>query len=245
MTTRWNLWAALILLGLSAPLNAAQTTVATRAAPAAGIDEAAERSAIDAAVALIGSGKPAQALPILDKLIAARERAYAGDTRMIFNSRSTAEGVVYGGLAVQQKRDSLIDGDNWSLAYFLKGFALIDLNRPAEAKAQYDKALALAPMNSHYLGEIAEWHKNNKDFPAALDMFAKARDAADLSPPEAKVFDGTRALRGMAFVLIEQGKLDEAEARLNDALKMDPNDAKAKNELQYIADRRAQIRKGT
>ncbi|TMJ16597.1 MAG: tetratricopeptide repeat protein [Alphaproteobacteria bacterium] len=244
MTTRWKLWPALILLGLLAPLQAAQSQVATQAGPVAGIDQAAESKAIDAASAFITSGKPAEAISILDKLIADRERVHGSDTRLIFNSRSTAEAIVYSGLAVQQKRDSVVYGENWSLAYFLKGFALIDLNRPAEAKPMYDKALALSPMNSHYLGELAEWHKNNKDFPAALDMFARALDAAEFSPDEAKVFDGTRALRGMAFILIEQGKLDEAEKRLNEALKMDPNDAKAKGELQYIADRRAQLRKG-
>jgi tetratricopeptide (TPR) repeat protein len=241
---RLNLWAALMLLGLSAPLHAAQS-VAAQPAPVAAIDEAAERNAIDAAVTFIGNGKPAEALPILDGLLAARERAHAGDKRMIFNSRSTAEAVLYAGIAAQQKRDAVVNGDNWSLAFFLKGFALIDLNRPAEAKAMYDKALALAPMNSHYLGELAEWHKNDKNLPAALDTFARALEAADFSPPEAKVFDQTRALRGLAFILIDQGKLDEAEARLKQALKLDPGDAKAKSELEYIADRRAELRKGT
>src|SRR5205085_6909649 len=200
MTTRWKLWPALILLGLLAPLQAAQSQVATQAGPVAGIDQAAESKASDAASAFITSGKPAEAISILDKLIADRERVHGSDTRLIFNSRSTAEAIVYSGLAVQQKRDSVVYGENWSLAYFLKGFALIDLNRPAEAKPMYDKALALSPMNSHYLGELAEWHKNNKDFPAALDMFARALDAAEFSPDEAKVFDGTRALRGMAFI---------------------------------------------
>jgi tetratricopeptide (TPR) repeat protein len=243
MTTRWNLWAALLLLGLSAPLQAAQS-VAAQPAPVAGIDEAAERKAIDSAVTLIGNGKPAEALPILDTLLTARERAHAGDKRMIFNSRSPVEAVLYAGIAAQQKRDAVVNGENWSLAFFLKGFALIDLNRPAEAKAMYDKAIALSPMNSHYLGELAEWQKNDKDLPAALDTFSRAFDAADFSPADAKVFDQTRALRGMAFILIEQGKLDEAEVRLTQSLTLDPGDAKAKSELKYIEERRAELRKG-
>lgn len=41
--------------------------------------------------------------------------------------------------------------------------------------------------------------------------------------------------RGRGFALTELGRLDEAEAAYNEALKIDPNDDRAKHELEYIA----------
>lgn len=241
---RLHSWTALLLLGFVAPLHAPAAAM-TQAAPAAtAIDEEAERRQIDEALALIRDGKPAEAITLLDPLIAAREQAYASEKRIIFTSRSMAEMILYMGMAAQQKRAAIVVSEGWSLAVFLKGFALVDLHRNDEAKAMYDKAVAMAPMNSHYLGELAEWHKNRKDWKAAHDDFAQALAASEFSPDDSKTFDKRRALRGLGFVLIEQGKLDEAEARLREALALDPNDENAKNELQYIEEQRAMARKG-
>jgi Flp pilus assembly protein TadD len=47
-----------------------------------------------------------------------------------------------------------------------------------------------------------------------------------------------RALRGKGFVLVELGKLDEAEAMYRRCLAIDPADTKAANELRYVQSRR-------
>jgi Flp pilus assembly protein TadD len=56
------------------------------------------------------------------------------------------------------------------------------------------------------------------------------------------VTDLTRAWRGKAYCLVEQGHLDEAEQLYHKCLELDPNDSKAKNELKYIASKRRQAR---
>jgi Flp pilus assembly protein TadD len=45
-------------------------------------------------------------------------------------------------------------------------------------------------------------------------------------------------MRGMGFVLIERGGLDEAEALFRDCLKLNPDDDHAKKELAYITEQR-------
>ena len=72
-------------------------------------------------------------------------------------------------------------------------------------------------------------------------MYATCRtalDAAKLDPDHADRETGN-AWRCMGYALIEQGRYDEAEALYRACLKLDPGDAKAKNELAYIAGQRA------
>jgi hypothetical protein len=49
------------------------------------------------------------------------------------------------------------------------------------------------------------------------------------------------ALGGERYAVTEWHRLDGAEARDDQALKLDPNDRKSKNELQYIAQLREKL----
>lgn len=189
---------------------------------------------IDRATALIKQGKATEAVSILDEVIAAEEASHKGEIRMTFAARSMTEALLYSGMAATQKKSAIVLNDTWALGYFLKGFALVDLNRGDEAKTWFDKAIALAPMNAQFLAERGEWHKNRKDWGSAYADFESASTAAEFSPDDVKTIEKGRALRGMAFVRIEQGELREAEKLLKQALKLDPKDAGARNELEYI-----------
>jgi tetratricopeptide (TPR) repeat protein len=229
-----------MILALAA---AAQTPAAVVQPPQAGqtaeAPESADSKLIDTAYGFISSGKPEQAMPVLDGVISRMTTHYAREKRQIYTPRTTTESLYYMGLAASQKKSAIAIDPAWSMALFLKGFALIDLNRPDEAKPLFDKAIAMAPMNSHYLGERGEWFKSRHDWPKAYADFSLAEEAAEFSPDDMKSFDKRRAWRGMAFVLVEQGKLDQAEALLRKALAMDPNDDHAKKELDYIQSARA------
>ena len=192
-----------------------------------------DRGQIDRAFDLIQAQRPADAIPVLEGVISRAEAQYAGEKRQIYSSRSLPETLYYSGLSASAKTDLVIIDETWSLALFFKGYALIDLNRPDEAKPYFDRAIAMAPMNSHYLGERAEWYKSRKDWPNAYSEFERA--AAELIfRLVIEPFDKRRAWRGMAYARIEQGKLDEAETLLRRCLAMDPNDAGAQHELDYI-----------
>ena len=70
-------------------------------------------------------------------------------------------------------------------------------------------------------------------------MFKRAENAAEFSPESAKAFDKGRALRGEGYALVELGKLDDGETTYLAALKLDPNDKKSQNELEYIRQQKA------
>ena len=178
-----------------------------------------------------------------EALIAAYEKDYAGEKRQIFSARTQTESLMYMTQAAAARTSSIALDDGWSTAWFLKGFALIDLNRSDEAGPALERAVALAPLNAQFLAELAEWHKSRRQWDKALDLFNRADAAAAYSPDSVKAFEQGRALRGIGFVQIELGKLDEAEAMFNRALALDPNDAKAKGELDYIRDQRAKLPK--
>jgi len=142
-------------------------------------------------------------------------------------------------MAAQAKRRALVLGEPACYSFFLKGYALIDLERPDEARPWLERAVAMGPSNAQFLGELAEWYKSHRQWEKARELFQKAVDASPLSPENRQVFDRTRGLRGLAFILIEEHKLDEAEKLYRECLRLDPNDERSKRQLQAIAEHRA------
>jgi tetratricopeptide (TPR) repeat protein len=174
-----------------------------------------------------------------DPVIAGQERRRANDKRRTYCARSAPESLFYLFDSAKEKNGAVVLPQSSCYSIFLKGFALIDLNRSDEAKAYLERAVAMAPSNSHFLGELGEWYKNRHDLDQAWTYFKRALDASEMSPPERKTFDKTRALRGEGWILVERGKLDEAEQLYRRCLELNPDDSHAKAELDYIAQQRA------
>jgi tetratricopeptide (TPR) repeat protein len=246
MTPIVQMLAALSLAG-PAPAAAppAKTSATDKAEAAQSVRIPKQDDRFDRIADLISGRKPAEAIAVLDRIIADQEKANRGEVRQVYCARSTTESLLYAGMGAKAGKSVVVLGPDWSMAIFLKGFALIDLNRSDEAKPWFEKAIAMSPMNAQFLGELGEWYKNRRDWAQAYALFERARGAASFSPPDMKDHDERRGMRGMGFVLIEQGRLDEAEALFRKCLEMDPDDAGAKQELQYIAEQRAKAPRTT
>ena len=192
------------------------------------------RDQLVTAMGLIKAGRSAEAILVFDQIIVAEVGRNRNEKRVIYSARSVTEAILYAGLSASHKQSAAILDGTWSAALFGKGFALIDLNRPGDAKTYLDKAIALAPMNAQYLAERGEWFKSRKDWANAYIDFQSAATAANFSPEQAKSFEQRRAWRGMAYARTEQGKLEEARGLLEQCLKLETNDAACQHELNYV-----------
>lgn len=172
-------------------------------------------------------------------MVAAEEKGRVGP-QLYYSAGTLTEAILYAGMAATQKKNGIVTDGSRALAWFLKAFALVDLNRGDEALPALNQALALAPMNAQYLAERAEWYKARHRWDDAFRDFESASSAAELAPDDRKATFKGRALRGMAFVKVEQGDLGAAEKYLKQALKLNPADERARTDLADVGQRRLQ-----
>jgi tetratricopeptide (TPR) repeat protein len=231
---RWTCIALAILVGI--PIHAAQQ-----------LSESEIGKLFDKGKRVLIQGKPDTAInQYFDPIIASYERQYANEKRTIYVTHSMGETILYMGLssAVNEKSGSkngaIAIQNLWTDALELKGYALVELNRPDEAKPVLNRAIELSPFYPLPAAELGNIYQIEKNWPAALDAYGKAEMGANLMDDgEAKTKFLTRAWRGQAYVLTEQGKLDDSEALYRKCLELNPNDGNAKGELEYIASLRA------
>ncbi|WP_141237062.1 tetratricopeptide repeat protein [Sphingopyxis sp. GW247-27LB] len=130
-------------------------------------------------------------------------------------------------------------------AYFLKGFALIDLGRRDDALPNLEAAVAMDPDNNHYANELGEWYKAGRQWEKSLEIFTRASETNDLSldfmEDKAAVQRirnnrRCRSYRGIAFNQSELRHWDEARAALDKCLAIVPGDEASLQELNYIAE---------
>jgi tetratricopeptide (TPR) repeat protein len=132
------------------------------------------------------------------------------------------------------KKNAIVLSSTWASAYFLKGYALQDLGRIAEAKAALKLALELSPWSSLYLSELGSVYKLEKNWREAKKAFEMAEEHAALAPDDLKAAELGLARRGLGYVLVELGQLDAAEKKYQECLKDNPKDTKAAAELEYV-----------
>jgi tetratricopeptide (TPR) repeat protein len=141
--------------------------------------------------------------------------------------------------AAVDKNNAIALTSTWSDAYFMKAYALQDLRRLNDANATLQRALKLSPLNSQYLAELGEIYALEKDWPKAMNAFKEAEDNANLAPDVSRADELARARRGQGYFLVELRKLDEAEEKYQQCIAANPNDSKAKAELDYVREQKA------
>jgi len=194
---------------------------------------------------LLKVGRTAEAIgSYFDKVIASFEVKYSKSDKTIFCARTAEETLFYLALAASDHKDAAVFSSTWADAYYLKAYGLIDLQRVAEARDFLGRALALSPQNAQYMAELAHVYGYEKNWSRALELYKAAAEAAEItSPAEVRTAELARAWRGMGYVYVELGRLDEAEAMYEKCLEADPNDRTASSELQYVNSLRAKQNK--
>jgi len=96
----------------------------------------------------------------------------------------------------------------------------------------------MRPAQRQYWAELTFAYQATKAWPEMLDAGRRAAIlATEAEEPDRTTFL-CKAWHSMAYAQIELGQWDEASEWLNKCLALDPGNAKAKNELEYIARRR-------
>jgi tetratricopeptide (TPR) repeat protein len=204
-------------------------------ASAATPDDDAQAAVLLKARAALDAKRPAETIEYADQIIAHYERAHPPKKGRVYCARSQREVLFYMLTATKNGENAVAIGPTWVGAYYLKAFALVELGNVTAARDALERARILSPQNSQLLSELAYVHQISGDHANAFAMFLAAEEAAEFSPDDGEVADATRALRGQGFILTDNGHLDEAEAKYRKCLELNPDDADAKRELDYIA----------
>jgi len=190
------------------------------------------------------AGKQQDAVENFDKVIAMYEKAYRNGQVRVFSARSEPEAKQYLAEAASAKTTAKVVAGTWAYAYYMKGYALVELGRFSDAKASLQQAINLAPHNSQFLSELGATYQREKNWPLSLNAFESAEtQAREFTPIEQKTAELSRALRGQADVYVEQNQLDKAEALYRKCLELDASDTKAANKLLSIRAQRAKVTK--
>ncbi len=226
-------WMAVLVFAVSTSGWAAEE------APAS-VDDARFGQLLDAGTQLVVSGQPAEGIADFDQVIAGYEQAYREEGTKYYCARGSTESLAYLLEAANAKTSARVVSVNWAYAYYMKAYSLVELGRLAEAKEVLNRAIALSPHNSQFLSELGNLYQRDKNWPKALETFQAAASAAQgFSPPDRKNAELGLAWRGIGYVYVEQGRLDEAEQMYLQCLELDASDSKAVNELRYIQGLRA------
>lgn len=120
-------------------------------------------------------------------------------------------------------------------AHYYLGFLYVKLKQFDRAIQYLDRGSALEPTNPKFVIEKAQALLQSGRKQEALQLFESIESTSEFVTGN----DFACALRGRGIVLIELGRLDEAEQSFRRSLEIQPNNSVALNELRYIAHLRA------
>lgn len=225
------------------------------AAPAFANDPTADDSqTIEDAASAIGAGKFDDAIQKVDVLIDRFESEKQANTDYVCTSggTDTLEALLRvahdnaKGTRPPEKSNihkTMAISQNICNAYFLKGFALIDLKKREAALSNLEIAVALDPDNQHYINEVAEWYKVGKHWQKSLEWFIMASETTDFAVVSSEDKEWSKArlntmrcrsYRGVAYSNVELERWDKAREALHKCLALIPDEPHSKNELAYI-----------
>ena len=150
---------------------------------------------LEAAAQAVKSGQPQRAVDTLAPVIAAYDADLAHEKRRLYCGMSPQETLLYLAMAAKDKVSAVAVPPGYCTALYLKGYALVDLGRVAEARAIYERLLELAPMYAQYQTEYGQLIRLEKDWPRMLAVCTKAEEAAGIADPAIRPMQQGAALR--------------------------------------------------
>lgn len=221
---------ALLGLGAAVPVHADPASVPATAARAP--------SSLERAKMLLSEGKAAEALALVEPIVAQAEADEAKD------ANASCPGLAANFLAAYMAQRNLnvtvsIEND-WCESMLVQGYALGELKRFDEAALRLEKLVKHDPNNANYLAEYGFALIHSGQLDKALDAYKRAKSAASrFTDKAAKRHWRAVALRGIGYIAFEREQWDEAEKAYRESLKEAPGNAIALSELELIRTKRS------
>lgn len=209
------------LLAVAVPLAAAEPEVDF--APATALFEARRFEAAAAAFHKIAERLAAK-YPRSEK-----KRYYCSDRQ--------DETLAYLMVAATDGTSAVVVGTAWCEALYMEGYSRVEAKQLALAVEPLKHALEQAPFNAQYANEYGFVLSRLGRLDEGMAAYRQALDAprlGDENPRHAAV-----AWRGIGWIHSDRREWDEAEQALRESLKIEPDNAIALGELDYIAQQRA------
>jgi tetratricopeptide (TPR) repeat protein len=194
-----------------------------------------KESDLESARELLKAGKADQSLALVEPIIAQAMLKDAKDPKAICPSAAVAvlQSFMKGNFSVSVEND-------WCDAMLVKGYALNDLKRSAEAAQVLETLVGHDPNNAQYLIEYAYTVRVNGQLERSLDLYKQAEKlASKLQNQEGAAHWRAAALRGQGYAYIDLQRWDDAVKAYQRSLKYEPGNDLAKNELQFIEQHRS------
>jgi tetratricopeptide (TPR) repeat protein len=196
---------------------------------------------ISRAVALIKQHQASEAIQILDSVIGRFDSniSEAQTKGLVFCAADPVEVVLYSGMAATQKKRGVVFGPDVCDAFFYKAYALIELGRKEEAVSTLERLTSLSPLRAQYLVELGYAYRVSGQLEKSQKAYQQAIGASEATKDKqsAKLFRAA-ARRGLGYLAIDRGDLDQAEKHYRQSLEDDPGSAIAKSELRFIESER-------
>lgn len=119
---------------------------------------------------------------------------------------------------------------SYSMAAFCRSNLALHTGDLAAAARLLERGLQLEPDHPHLLARTAFVRTRERDYRQALDLLDRAARGRSWATPKQQAL----ALREAACLMADLGMLAPAESAIRDALALDPNDALARMEYEFI-----------
>lgn len=194
-------------------------------------DEPSLEKYLQEGIDFIQSKDLASAIQKFDRIISDYDDTYGHRTDKLFLSfLSLEEFLAFVKGQPPPEREVVWLHPYYSQAHYYKGYALVQLEHTREAIAEIQRAIDLNPMHGPFYLELAYIHARRRDFDLALQLYNNALER-DYFPQKSAT---AAAYRGIGYIYIEGGMLQEAVRMYERSLELEPESGIARQELDYI-----------
>jgi tetratricopeptide (TPR) repeat protein len=185
---------------------------------------------------LLDQGRADQSLALVEPIIA---QALLKDAK---DPKAMCPGAAAAFLQAFMKSDVNITvtvENDWCEAMLVKGYALNELKRPAEAAQVLETLVGHDPGNAQYMIEFAYSVRASGQLERGLDLYKRAGSIAARIPDKRSAAHWqAAALRGQGYAYIDLQRWDDAKKAYRRSMKYEPDSELSRKELQFIEEHR-------